>query len=312
MTLVNADTGEVVHGEIVGALPALPDDAAVLEAVADPGAYMVVALGRAKAWLEQARVTDLPDVVEAKARAEAIRCYTAQKELGHDAELSATEIVRRAERRIAQLVREGQEAGEIRPPKFKPRSSNPDDHRPSGSSYFKNDQERTDSYELADGVPDDEFEKAIEEAREEGNLSRANVKRKVSQKPEAKLARANGNAPRRPLGDRLQEIRDLAAAGNNSRQIAVKMGASDENVRAVARKNGIDIPADAVTGRTRKLDSNRIVRESVASLEGVALGLTHADPHGLDPAESEAWATSLKTSLKTIQAFVKEMTRGEA
>lgn len=42
-----------------------------------------------------------------------IRVYTQQKDMGHEAGLSAAEIVRRAERRIGQLIREGQAAGEI-------------------------------------------------------------------------------------------------------------------------------------------------------------------------------------------------------
>ncbi|WP_055751031.1 hypothetical protein [Frankia sp. AvcI1] len=50
----------------------------------------------------------LPDT-----QAEAIRIYTTSKQLGKDAELSAAEIVRRAERGIGIAIRRGQEAGAI-------------------------------------------------------------------------------------------------------------------------------------------------------------------------------------------------------
>ena len=40
-------------------------------------------------------------------------------------------------------------------------------------------------YDMTDGVPDEKFEAAITEAKTEGNLSRANVVRKVTgQQPE--------------------------------------------------------------------------------------------------------------------------------
>lgn len=48
---------------------ALPDDVAVLDATDDPGAFVIAALDRAKAWLAQATVTTLPEVVDAKAKA---------------------------------------------------------------------------------------------------------------------------------------------------------------------------------------------------------------------------------------------------
>ena len=48
-------------------------------------------------------------------------------------------------------------------------------------SYFRHDDERADSYAMTDGVSDTDFEDAIGEAKAEGNLSRANVVRKIRQ-----------------------------------------------------------------------------------------------------------------------------------
>ena len=56
---------------------------------------------------------DIDQIAELKSQAEAIRVYTMSKQLGKDAELSATEIVRRAERGIGLAIRRGQEDGLI-------------------------------------------------------------------------------------------------------------------------------------------------------------------------------------------------------
>jgi hypothetical protein len=53
----------------------------------------------------------IEQIVELKSQAEAIRVYTVQKQLGHDAELAAAEVVHRAERCIGLAIRKGQAEG---------------------------------------------------------------------------------------------------------------------------------------------------------------------------------------------------------
>lgn len=102
-----------------------------------------------------------------------------EKELAFDAQLSATEIVRRCERRMGELVREGQRDGTIRKPsRVTGRGNGRVDDIPKPRDFFSGDYERTESYVMAE-APAEQFEEAITEAREEGNLSRANVVRKV-------------------------------------------------------------------------------------------------------------------------------------
>ncbi len=65
-------------------------------------------------WLAMAQDHgEIEQIVEIKSQAEAMRIYTMQKQLGKDAQLSAAEIVRRAERGIGVAIRRGQEAGKI-------------------------------------------------------------------------------------------------------------------------------------------------------------------------------------------------------
>jgi hypothetical protein len=62
---------------------------------------------------------------------------------------------------------------------------------------------------------------------------------------------------------------------------------------------------------TRRIDPNRIVRETVISLEGLAVGLSLLDGRygELDPDEIEGWVTSLRSSLQSVNRLVREMTR---
>lgn len=170
-------------------LPALAEPSAIDQA-ADPAHYVQLACERAKAWLTDALDHgDIDQIVEIKSQAEAIRIYTTQKKLGKDAELAAAEVVRRAERGIGLAIRRGQEAGTINAlGAAQVRPSYGEDHGPDGPmispmSYLGTAKERTGAYAMTDGVPDEQFEEAIAEAKEEGNLSRANVVRKVKGTP---------------------------------------------------------------------------------------------------------------------------------
>lgn len=149
----------------------------------DPVQYMAVVLNRAKEWLSEAQ--HIEEVRESRAVAVSYESYLREKELAFDAQLSATEIVRRCERRIGELVRQGQRDG-----KLMSRGSN------TRVDLVANDNLVTVTeaagvghrsslkplYDLAEADPQ-EFEEALAEAKAEGNLSRANVVRKVKGEP---------------------------------------------------------------------------------------------------------------------------------
>lgn len=162
-----------------------PDDA--LAVAADPGQFVVLACERAKQWLVEAvEHGDIDRLVETKSQAEAIRIYTAQKQLGKDAELAAAEIVRRAERGIAICIRRGQDEGTIRRRGERAAQSAVSglSGKPGPGDYLSHDElhgsgERAGVYAMCDGASDEQFEAAIDEAKAERNLSRANVVRKI-------------------------------------------------------------------------------------------------------------------------------------
>ncbi len=106
-------------------------------------------------------------------------------------------------------------------------------------------------------MSDDQFSEAVTDAKAEGNLSRANVVRKVRKQsgPSTRDARTD-------------LIADLAAQGYSSRQMPERVGVIEGTVRRTARDHDITIPADKVIGHTKRIDSNRVAREIVTGLKG--------------------------------------------
>jgi hypothetical protein len=295
-----------------------------IERSADPAAFVVQACQRARAWLREAlEHGEVEQIAEIKSQAEAIRVYTTQKQLGTDAQLAAAEIVRRAERGIGVAIRRGQQHGEIakqgdRGSRGAPgvHGGNPGDrrgeHLGSSGSFFQHNDERADTYAMTDGVTDIDFEDAIGEAKAEGNLSRANVVRKIRQQRRTPPVRDEqvpdpaDNSPEAAAA-RIKLIAESADRGMSSGQIGERLGIGDDRVRQLARQHGIGIPADAVLGRARRPDSARIVRETAHALEGLVMGVELADPAGLDPAEATEWAASMTRSIRQLSKFLRQM-----
>ena len=74
---------------------ALAADPDVIERSADPAGFVVQACQRAKAWLREAlEHGEIEQIAEIKSRAEAIRVYTTQKQLGTDAQLTIAGMVK--------------------------------------------------------------------------------------------------------------------------------------------------------------------------------------------------------------------------
>ncbi|MHB8190643.1 MAG: hypothetical protein ACYDHP_09550 [Ferrimicrobium sp.] len=157
----------------------LPVESETASMEVDPVGYMATVLYRAKSWLKEAQSID--DVRNTKAIAVGYKSVIREKEMAFDAQLAATEIVRRCERRVGELVRAGQEEGTVRT-STELAGQGPRTHgysvRSAPAEFFNTHKEQTDSYAMADASNED-FDQAIEDAKAEGNLSRANVVHKV-------------------------------------------------------------------------------------------------------------------------------------
>lgn len=272
-----------------------------LDFIEDPAARIIEACERAKEWLALATDTDdIERIVETKAQAEAIRVYSVQKQLGKDSELSAQEVVRRAERGIGVAIRRGQESGALLERGQTVRRPGPghvgDDVTnmtiPEGT--FSNSHERVATYAVTDGVSDEAFEAVLTDAKAEKNLSRANVIRK------ARVTKLG--AP-----DVAAEIVALAATGHDTRGIAKRLGISEERVYELAHGYDIAIPADSITKRTRRLDSDRVVNQIVLDADALVAAVNLVQFADLDRTRITEWANSLSESMRALSKFAKQL-----
>lgn len=283
------------------AVPALQSETAVT-------AYLQTARDRLSLALEATG----PQAV-ASIRAELATVHEATKQLGlsKDIQLDAQEMCRRAEYALGKAIRKGQaegtirtrgneaggnqhEPGKLRDPQFSTKAS-PYDFAPHSTLYGDGTQGGNGIYAMADHTDDEKFEDVIAEAKAEGNLSRANVANK-----------AKGRAPSQTRDQRAEIVAGMAEEGHSRDQIARHMGIGREAVSNIGRDYSLTFPAD-VTSKTRRVDSSRVVRETVSTLEGVRLALPLVDFASLDPSEAKEWTASLDQSIRALNRFNKQI-----
>jgi ParB-like chromosome segregation protein Spo0J len=106
---------------------------------------------------------------------------------------------------------------------------------------------------------------------------------------------------------RRQQMRDMAAAGHTSRQIATELGLSEPGCREILRAEGIDVPADRAVGHIKRHDSNRIIAQIVMDAEHLTEGVNLVDFASLDRSQLPAWLKSLQASRDTLGAFIRKL-----
>jgi len=269
----------------------------------DPQSREVAMLGmleQAHTWLAHAVETSAParDIADFKAfiatAADAAKRLKVSKEIQVDAEV----MVRRSERALGQSIRGGQERGEIATNGERLNRGLPTE-KTSADEFFSGGGETSDVYALTDDVTDDDFETAIEGAKDEGNVSRANVVRKIRAPGESTYSEQHAA--------KWERIAALAKSGSASSQIAREVGMSEAGVKSGAKDRGIDIRADRVLGRVHRLDSNRIIRESVSALENIVNGFALINYDDIDMGEADEWTGSLEKSRTALSQAIAQI-----
>lgn len=214
---------------------------------------------------------NLPQIVEFKAKAAAIQEIAKQVRLGKDIQLDAAEFVRKAERGLGVAIREGQARGEIRRrgqtiakanqygELLNKENSTPGPTDFATTSELNGPDGNSGMYAMADNVSDDQFEDALAEAREEGNLSRANVARKAK----AKAEELNGDLTASDIVHLAREIPSIPGR-RHAAVAAEKFGISKRTYERI--KQVVDSAENDMTGEVREyaswlvgdLDSRRI------------------------------------------------------
>lgn len=266
-------------------------------------------LTEARSWLAHAvEATDPTSVANFKAQMATVVEATKQLGLSKEIQLDAIEMVRRAERGVGKAIRGGQERGEISTMGNRNNYGGPDGpaHRQSPigtlsspSDFLPTGSDRAATYAITDDVTDEDFDAALTEAKAEGNVSRANVVRKIKAPGEATYSERQSA--------KWDRVATLAASGSSSQQIARDVGMGEAGVKSGAKQRGIDIRADRILGRVHRLDSNRIIRESVSALENIISGLALINPDDIDQEEAKKWTDSLTASRDALSQAIRKI-----
>lgn len=108
------------------------------------------------------------------------------------------------------------------------------------------------------------------------------------------------------VDERVEQIRELASTGHVAAQIATEIGVQEVYVRKLARDADITLP-DAAIGKRRRIDSNRIVSETVTAAEGLAFGLDLIAFEELDTTQIKEWTDSLSNSIRALNRLNKQL-----
>lgn len=336
MTTINAEAAPHVTGEPLetqGDHPVPQSQSIATVPVATLGALDKVSaevavsdmLSNAREWMSNAlAATDAPAVLRATAIKEAksylstVKEASRQKDLSKGIQEDATEMVRRSEYALGRAIRDGQDAGEIRA--SREGAGRPSEIGAPGAPIIPSPyefaspgelkgthggREQIGIYAMVDNANEEEFETALAEAREEGNLSRANVVRKVK-----KIA---DKSPEKQ--SQWAEVRRLAEDERwSSRDINTNLHiySDDHYFRKEAQRRGINFPADAVLGKKKHLKSLDIIQRAVtsAAVTAEALGIVSTDD--VTPEQAAEWLPEITRGIRALNQLktqLKEIAR---
>lgn len=153
-------------------------------------------------WLTRATAATGPaDIANFKAYVASVAETTKQLRVSKEIQQDAEVMVRRSERALGVAIREGQVRGEIETresaaakiaEKREARRRGDNDYAnsifvTSPSVFLSRGAATVETYAMADDVTDEQFEEVLTAARDEGNVSRANVVRKIKGEPTSEV-----------------------------------------------------------------------------------------------------------------------------
>jgi hypothetical protein len=106
---------------------------------------------------------------------------------------------------------------------------------------------------------------------------------------------------------RREQIRDMAAEGYSSHQIAAKLELTEEGCRKIAREIGVVLVADKAISRAHRHDSTRIMEHIVMDAENLTTDVNLIDFASLDHQQIGAWADLSHRLTNKLGAFIKRL-----
>jgi hypothetical protein len=217
--------------------------------------------------------------------------YLARTSAEGRARVAAT--IRRLEVRIGQLL-----------PERTPGRRNDLEPLPREAEVLNHGQRR-DFRQMADHP--EVVEEVIAESTDEKPASRRTVMQRLQDAAKKHPVDPPAFKSRAAIEARVAKAKQMAEEGFTSRQIAAEIGIAVESMSEFRNRHGITVPADTAVGSTRRHDSNRILDETVTTLEAVAMSLNVIEIDQLDASQAEHWVASLTDSIRSLNRFTKKL-----
>lgn len=150
-------------------------------------------------------------------------------------------------------------------------------------------------------------EEVIAESTDGAPASRRKVLDRIRSAKESHPLPDDNKRSRANVEGRERRLKEMAVAGYTTRQIAAELEIEPSTVATIAKRVGVEIHADKVIGKVRLHDSNRILAETVTTLEAVVMALDVVEIERLDPEEVGHWSASLTNSLRSLNRFAKQI-----
>lgn len=128
----------------------------------------------------------------------------------------------------------------------------------------------------------------------------ADVRREIGLNPNPKRTRELKK-------DIVSRMRELAASGHTILQIVEATGMGETACRKLLRKEQIDVTAEAIVGKRRRIDSNRIVQQLVMDADSLMSDLDMVNFGELDKGKLAEWRKSLLSSRRRLGEFIAQL-----
>ena len=104
---------------------------------------------------------------------------------------------------------------------------------------------------------------------------------------------------------RVERIREKAALGYASRQMAKLLGYREGYILEVIKTEKIDCPGDRAVKGTRRIYSDRVLENVVTAAEHITTGSDLIDFSEIDPRSMQPWIDRLRLAAKELAGFIR-------
>ena len=118
-----------------------------------------------------------------------------------------------------------------------------------------------------------------------------------------------GDKSRAAVEKRREVLAEMATAGYSVPQIAERIGVGETVVGKIAKEIGVDLTQARVSSGHQRHDSNRILEHIVMDAENLTADVGLITFSALDRARLSAWIDSLVQSRRSLDSFIKQLTK---